>query len=186
MQTNQIGALAVSWSGQCWENNPVAPSKVQNIRYNQTHKYTHTTLYRMDKISAHEPTRHPQASEVVVGNMKFNAHDLGGHAAARRLWSNYYSSVDAIVFLIDTADIHRFHESRDELKKLVTDPFLENTPILILGNKMDMITAVQRERVDSFFCVGEKTTQDVNIFMCSLINRTGYQDGFKWLSSVMK
>jgi len=66
-----------------------------------------TTLLRMltdGKVLIHEPTRHPQNEELVIGNIRFNAHDLGGHAAARRLWKTYFAGVDGIIFLVDTTD----------------------------------------------------------------------------------
>lgn len=37
--------------------------------------------------------------EVEVGNLKAKMFDLGGHATARRLWSQYFPSVNGIVFI---------------------------------------------------------------------------------------
>lgn len=77
-------------------------------------------MLRDDRILVHEPTRHPQNEELVIGNIRFSAFDLGGHAAARRLWRNYFAAVDAIVFLVDATDYRRFGEAREELSRLLT------------------------------------------------------------------
>lgn len=46
---------------------------------------------RDGKVIVHEPTRHPQADELVIGNIRLKTHDLGGHQAARRLWRQYFT-----------------------------------------------------------------------------------------------
>lgn len=99
-------------------------------------------MLRDDKIIAHEPTRHPQNEELVIGNVRFNTHDLGGHAAARRLWRQYFAAVGGIVFLVDTTDHKRFAEAKEELSQLLSDDQLSGVPFLILGK-----TITQRERI---------------------------------------
>jgi len=109
-----------------------------------------TTLLHMlrdDKIIIHEPTRHPQNEELVIGSVRFNTHDLGGHAAARRLWKTYFAAVDGIVFLVDTTDEIRFPEAREELNKLLTPDELRKVPFVILGNKVDAKGAVSEEKL---------------------------------------
>lgn len=109
-----------------------------------------TTLLHMlrdDKIIIHEPTRHPQNEELVIGNVKFNTHDLGGHAAARRLWKSYFAAVDGIVFLVDTTDHQRFPEARQELSQLLSTEELSKIPFLILGNKIDKKEAVSEQQL---------------------------------------
>lgn len=52
---------------------------------------------------------------MVIDNVTFNTYDLGGHVQARRLWRSYLPEVDAIVYIVDSADQARFKEARTEL-----------------------------------------------------------------------
>jgi len=158
-----------------------------------------TTLLHMlrdDKIIIHEPTRHPQNEELVIGNVRFNTHDLGGHAAARRLWKTYFAAVDGIVFLVDTTDHKRFPEAREELNKLLTTDELSKVPFVILGNKIDAKDAVSEQQLKEVLGL-ENTTgkkkgklaegvQPIEVFMCSVVKRAGYADGFRWLAEYLE
>merc|ERR1712129_245023 len=141
-----------------------------------------TTLLRMlrdNKVDVSEPTRHAQNEELVMGGVRFSTYDLGGHFAARRIWKDYFVKVDGIVFLVDAADKERFNE-------------LNNVPFLVLGNKIDKKNAVNEATLRQY--VGLKNTtgkkgvpqkgqRPIELFMCSVIKRSGFADGFKWLSN---
>jgi len=157
-----------------------------------------TTLLHMlkdDKIIIHEPTRHPQFEELVIGNIRFKTHDLGGHQAARRLWKSYFAAIDGIVFLVDTTDHVRFSEAREELNKLLTSDELNTVPFLILGNKIDAQGAVSemdlKHQLGIEQTAGKQTkkcpegVQPIEVFMCSVVKRAGYADGFRWLSGFL-
>jgi len=173
-----------------------------------------TTLLHMlrdDKIIIHEPTRHPQYEELVIGNVRFKTHDLGGHAAARRLWKNYFAAVEGIVFLVDTTDHKRLPEAKDELAKLLGDESLAKCPFLILGNKIDAPGALNEPQLKSVLGLDHSTLtppvegksadsaakikhakkgkpesgQPIEVFMCSVVKRAGYADGFRWLSEFL-
>jgi GTPase SAR1 family protein len=66
------------------------------------------------------------------------AWDLGGHEAVRELWRDYYLQADAILFMVDTADLERVPEARDELHALMDDPDLRAVPVAVLANKRDL------------------------------------------------
>ena len=53
--------------------------------------------------------------ELTISNIKFRTFDLGGHTVARKVWSEYFQQVDAVVYMVDTVDRERFLESKAEL-----------------------------------------------------------------------
>jgi len=109
-----------------------------------------TTLLRRlkdDRMVQHDPTLHCHAEELVLGNVRFKAFDLGGHPAVRKTWKNYYPSVDGIIYLVDSADQSRFAESKKEFDAVLNSQELANVPIVVLGNKIDMKEAVPEEEL---------------------------------------
>jgi hypothetical protein len=72
---------------------------------------------------------------------------------------------------------------------------LANTPFLILGNKIDIPRAASDGELRASLGVMEPTGKDVThiakdsgvrpieIFMCSILKKSGYPDGFRWLTN---
>lgn len=81
------------------------------------------------------------------------------------------------------------------LQVLLSTEKLATTPFLILGNKIDMPSAVPemelRRQLGITATTGKETksvpkdVRPVELFMCSILRKTGYKEGFDWLTNFL-
>ncbi|KAL7083001.1 hypothetical protein ACP275_14G135500 [Erythranthe tilingii] len=100
--------------------------------------------------------------------------------------------------LVDAYDKERFAESKKELDALLYDDSLANVPFLILGNKIDIPYAASEEELSYHLGLmgitsgkgkvnlSDSNVRPIEVFMCSIVRKMGYGDGFKWVSQFIK
>uniref|UniRef100_A0A6B2LKR9 Uncharacterized protein n=1 Tax=Arcella intermedia TaxID=1963864 RepID=A0A6B2LKR9_9EUKA len=143
-------------------------------------KYAHLTSL--------PPTERALLEELVVGNVKFSAWDLGGHEIIRAAWREYYVQADVIVFVIDSSDTNRIEEAKEELHEIIHDENLTNRIILILGNKIDLVNSLSREQLIEMLDIQSFLNESpkAQIFSTSVITGTGIQQAFQWAASLIQ
>jgi GTP-binding protein SAR1 len=145
---------------------------------------------RYGQVRSFVPTQRPASEEIEVGNVSFKAWDLGGHEAVRALWQQYELAADAVVFVIDSADLSRIKEARSELERAVALTADSGIPIAVMANKQDRRTALRAPELEAQLdlaniACAEPAPADgrsrVRLFECSLVNGTGYVEALTWL-----
>lgn len=148
-----------------------------------------TTLLHMlrdNSVASHQPTQRPAKEEMTIGNVNLSVFDLGGHEAARAIWQDYYVDASGIIFMVDTTDRGRFPTAKHELDMLLIDERLRNVPFAVLGNKIDLPTACSEQELRMALGNVQHIEGDgmrpINVFMCSVVRRSGYVEAFRWIS----
>jgi len=112
--------------------------------------------------------------------------DLGGQDKFRQSWGRYCKGVNAIVYIIDSADEGKLSEAHDELKALLEGHDLKAIPLLVLFNKNDLKNALPPEalikaldldahtrvRTTAYFSISCKTTKNVDKTLDWLIKQS--------------
>ena len=141
---------------------------------------------KTNKIISTGPTGQPNNEELKMDGNTFNTYDLGGHESARKVWRTYFPAIDGIIFLVDASLPERFKESKKELEDVLSHPDLDDVPVVILGNKIDLSTAVSEQELrDSldFNSLLAKETRPLALYMGSVVKEIGYADAFRWIGS---
>uniref|UniRef100_A0A7S4NGR5 Small COPII coat GTPase SAR1 n=1 Tax=Paramoeba aestuarina TaxID=180227 RepID=A0A7S4NGR5_9EUKA len=153
-----------------------------------------TTLLHMlkdDRLACHTPTTHPNMERLNLNSIRFAAWDMGGHETARVVWRDYFPDVDCIVYLVDAVDKDRLKDSKKELDALLSEDALNGVPFVVLGNKIDLPGACSEDELRYHLGLQHTTGKGGNVpseirplevFMCSIVRKSGYGDGFRWIS----
>ncbi|KAH8045231.1 hypothetical protein JL721_12679 [Aureococcus anophagefferens] len=120
--------------------------------------------------------------------------DLGGHETARRLWKDYFTTVDGVVYMVDGFDRGRFPRPARARLPAHLRRALAAVPFLVLGNKIDAHSAASEDDLryalglfetlgDTGAATRQTTTKSgPSSSSCSVIRKMGYADGFRWLA----
>ena len=65
---------------------------------------------------------------------QLNVWDIGGQKALRSYRPNCYDDIDALIYVIDSADRDRVEETGTELQQLIVEEKLAGVPILVFAN----------------------------------------------------
>jgi len=112
--------------------------------------------------------------------------DVGGQDKIRVLWRHYYSNCDALVYVVDSADVERIHTAAEELENVLRAPELENAVLLILANKQDLPGALTTAQVADKIGVNHMKNRTWHVQGCCATNGQGLIEGFTNLTKMIK
>jgi len=142
-----------------------------------------------------DQTKSYHVEDLSIEGIHFSAYDLGGHEHARESWSEFFANVSAVVFMVDIAAPDRFAEAKKELDKLLSEEDMRSVPFLILANKVDLPGARSPNEIAATLGIFNQTAENVSsvqpgtrairVFPCSVKEKIGYAEGFRWLSKFL-
>lgn len=119
--------------------------------------------------------------KVSKGRVTLKIWDIGGQPRFRSMWERYCRGVNAIVFVVDSADQAKLDTARNELRNLLDKPQLQGIPVLVLANKNDLSGALSAEKIIDHLQLDQVTTQEVSCYSISAKNQVNIDITLQWL-----
>lgn len=116
---------------------------------------------------------------------KLNVWDIGGQKSIRPYWRNYYDQTDALIYVIDSADVRRVEETGIELQQLLDEERLSSIPLLIMANKQDLLSALSPGEITEKLGLDSLRDRVWQIIACSAKDGDGLQEGMEWIVEQM-
>ena len=94
-----------------WENHDLVQTQVErNCQYNPNHWLQRGTV---------SPCK----------GFTFTVWDVGGQEKIRPLWRHYFQNTQGLIFVVDSSDLERIAEARQELFSVLESPEMEGVPV---------------------------------------------------------
>eukprot|EP00158_Paraphelidium_tribonemae_P004008 Partr_v1_DN26522_c0_g1_i1_m3604 putative ADP-ribosylation factor-like len=119
--------------------------------------------------------------KVTKGNVTMKLWDIGGQPRFRSMWERYCRGVNAIVFVLDSADGEKLDSAKTELQNLLQKPLLTGIPLLVLGNKNDLPGSLTVEEVIAKMDLQAITNREVSCYSISAKNQVNIDLTLQWL-----
>jgi len=127
------------------------------------------------------PTVGFNMKRVQKGHVTLKCWDLGGQPRFRSMWERYCRGVNAIVFIVDSADVSALPVAKDELHLLLEKPVLEGIPLLVLGNKSDIEDKLSVDELIEALDLKSISNREVSCYGISAKEETNLDAVLQWL-----
>merc|ERR1711885_91495 len=99
-----------------------------------------TVLYKLKlgEVVTTIPTIGFNVETVEYKNISFTVWDVGGQTKIRPLWRHYFQNTQGLIFVVDSNDRDRIHETKDELNRMLAEDELREAVVLVFANKQDL------------------------------------------------
>ena len=106
-----------------------------------------TLLFQLKDKSFRDtvPTVGLNVEQIQYRGLSLTLWDVSGQAT--RLWKHYFDKINAIIFVVDSADKERLEKAQEELHRVIQDEELAAAPVLVFANKQDVPGAMSEQEV---------------------------------------
>ncbi|EEB11797.1 GTP-binding nuclear protein RAN1, putative [Pediculus humanus corporis] len=119
--------------------------------------------------------------KIVKGNVTIKVWDIGGQPRFRSMWERYCRGVNAIVYMVDAADLGKIEASKTELHNLLEKPQLAGVPVLVLGNKRDLPQALDESALIERMNLNALQDREICCYLISCKEKDNIDLTLQWL-----
>ena len=142
-----------------------------------------TVLYKL-KLGEHVttiPTIGFNVETIEYKGFNMNVWDVGGQDRIRALWRHYFHNTQGLIFVVDSNDVARTDEARDELHKLLEEDELRDAILLVYANKQDLPNAIKPQELANRLRLNTITNRPWQIQGACATTGDGLYEGLDWL-----
>lgn len=119
--------------------------------------------------------------KIQKGNVTMKVWDLAGQPRFRSIWERYCRGVNAIVWVLDSADYSTFQTAQAELHALLDKLELRGIPLLVLANKNDLPGHASVDEVIKALALSTITNREVSCYSISAKSSRNIDITLAWL-----
>ncbi len=128
------------------------------------------------------PTFNVDVSQILFNNISLITYDAPGQAKFQNFWKPYLKNLNGLVFVLDITDQNAFPQAREILHSIANKPNLRNLPLLIIYNKIDLMTP-DVEKIKVALDIDDLGERACKYFLTSGLTNEGIVNAFTWLTT---
>merc|ERR1711908_185614 len=144
-----------------------------------------TILYKLKlgEIVTTIPTIGFNVETVEYKNISLTVWDVGGQDKIRPLWRHYFQNTQGLIFVVDSNDRDRIHETKDELHKMLNEDDLRDAVLLVFANKQDLPNAMNAAEITDKLGLHALKQRHWYIQAAIATSGEGLYEGLDWLQA---
>ena len=130
------------------------------------------------------PTKRFNIAHLSLGDSKVIIWDMPGQDIFRNSWLKGAQDSNMFLFMLDLADRSRWDIAKNELWKMLNRFELKGVPLLVLGNKLDLVNGnIRREKVLEELELQYIKNRQWNLILTSIKEKQGIDESLNWIKS---
>lgn len=120
---------------------------------------------------------------ITYRRVPFDIWDISGKSKSRPMWQFYQQrAIDAIVFVLDSADREGLDEAREALHAVLSSQSgSDKQVLLVLANKQDLPGTMSKEEIADMLRLDTVTEKPWRVQPCCGVNGDGLYEGLDWI-----
>merc|ERR1711877_10125 len=162
---------------------PASPARIIMLGLDNAGKTTVLYKLKLGEVVTTIPTIGFNVETVECKNISFTVWDVGGQTKIRPLWRHYFQNTQGLIFVVDSNDRDRIHETKDELHKMLNEDDLRDAVLLVFANKQDLPNAMNAAEITDKLGLHALKQRHWYIQAAIATSGEGLYEGLDWLQA---